>query len=410
MAKFMVCKICECDNFVSDYYVTIRQNEIERVFGSSSVVKSSSVCHDIIMCMWKSIDAYLSDTIQGLLIVGKVVSDNDHTTQIKSKSSPELSASNNAHVGYSVIQMSCSPNVCKQFGISTGQEVLVRTFRTAYYVHRVIFGARTADAFSFASNGDFSTVLLEGMSSESVLIQQNKCINAKSHISSCFQCMVVLSCDPFMQANLSSTSEIIVKNLATANVHCGLADYVHGGHRSEIFLTKKPLLLSDFAEELHFSPISNHLQMCNAANQFVRVDVDLDFQSINILLNQLNSNCEKVDELSTVVFTKYDASKLGLFNGCLLEVKSDGGNCNKSSRKQCSSDSLSVQLSSCSKADKICGKIVVASVSDILSNNDDDVKAYMLPCVWFNICNMSGFSLFDYRSKFVSLKVSIYNF
>ena len=209
--------------------------------------------------------------------------------------------------------------------------------------------------------------------------------------------LVVLSTAPVIHGYANDSSEVIIKKiLSSAEIENNLS-------RVDEAFEMKPLFLSDFASDLsmrrihHLVPNQDSSLLSDGRQRnTIHVNIIFDIIKFRQALCSVDQMSDDFDEYSTVIFNMKDASRLKIFNGSLLRLKS------------CLHSDTEVTCNSGPIAPRHLGRVVVAIISDIIQNSDSPAAISMLPCVWFNICQWSGqVNVDDYTCRLCSFEVSI---
>ena len=396
---FIYAKLAVADNclFENGHHLSLLKDDLVELCGDYAVQNYSSGGDEVTLCMWKVSAFRSSPEDDGSLVAANILQNLPAVVTSETTHTPVTSAVH-ARPDTKFVTVFCSTHFCNVFSVFDQERVVFRLCTNVPHIERVVLGARTDDAFTWASGESFITELRAVISRQTLLCSEGwnfgiylNCFSSV-YLTGLWDQLHVVNCIPVCQGRLTESSEIVVKycpehrNMPHRYNHSCKKFYSQ--HRED---DAKAVMVSDFAADIANNcsfvtlpkvDISINKLQQSIQTQELNFAILKDIERMKHLLT-LQQSRDISDEHSVVVLSRQCASRLGIMNGNMLELIC------KSHEQQRPSDSQS--LAAQTHQHSCRQKVAIACVN--VAYNGDDAVAYLSSCVWFNLCSMSCMSL-----------------
>jgi len=404
---FVYAKLAVADNclFENGHHLSLLKDDLVELCGDCAVQNYSSGGNELTLCMWK-VSALRSTPEEGGCLVAANILQNLPAVLTSETSHTSVTSATHSRSDTKFVTVFCSAHFCSVFGMFNQEHVVFRLCANVPDIERIVLGARTNDAFTWASGESFITELRAVMSKRTLLCVEGWNLGihlnrfSSDYRTELWDQLHVVNCIPVHQGRLTASSEIVVKCYSEHN---------DMSHRYKPSCKKcysqhceddaKAVMVSDFAADIASN--CSFLALPKADISMSKLHQSTQTHELNFtvlkdvermkLFVTLQQSQNISDELSVAVLSRQCASRLGIMNGNILELLC------KSHEQQRQSDSRSLAVKLSETHQHSCRrKVVIACVNVACVNvayTGDDVVAYLSSCAWFNLCSVSCMSL-----------------
>jgi len=393
-------KLVVSDNclFENGHHLSVVKDDLVECCGDRALRFRSSGADEITLCLWKASDLR-STPVEGGCLVAANVLQNSPAVSTSETLHPTGTCTVHPREDTKFVTVFCSTYFCSALHMFNHEHVVFRLCANVPDIKQVVLGARTDEAFRWASEESFRTELNGVLCKRTLLctIGYNfginvNCFSADSQ-AALWEQLYVVNCIPFYQGRLTEASEIMVKcyapqhHMSYRHKHCWKSCYAR--HYDDV---AKAVMVSDFAADIadncsYLAASELDVSLSKLQDRVLTYELNfavlMDISRMKSLITFQESQ-NIFDEFSVAVFSRRCASRLGIMNGNMLKLS-----CMSHIQQKCDSRHSAVRLSE--RHQHACRvKVVIACVE---TSHDDDEVAYISSCTWFNLCSMSCTSL-----------------